>query len=170
MKKINDTLLIELSDRGEQQNNIAKHFGVSEAAVSKRLKRLRQQAAHSAVLDKLTEKEKKFVAEIVSGTSQTQSAIAAFDVGSIDSAKSIGNRLMKDRDIKEAIDTILESEGVTRQHLVKTLKKHVDGIDPNVSLKAVDMGFKLYGSFPATKQINLNANTEFIAVDLSQYE
>ena len=169
MKKIIDSELKEMSDRGVQQNIIAKHFSVSEPAVSKRLKKLRLQAAHSAVLDKLTAKEQRFVAEILSGTSQTQSALAAFDVGSIDSAKSIGNRLMKDEDIKEAITTILESEGVTRRHLVKTLKKHLDGVDPNVSVKALDMGLKLHDAYPAKKSLNLNAEVEFIAINLEQY-
>jgi predicted transcriptional regulator len=169
MKKINDTVLIEMADNGAPQNSIALHFGVSEAAISKRLKRLRQQAAHSAILDKLTAKEQRFVAEICSGTSQTQSAVVAFDVGSIDSAKAIGNRLMKDDDILQAISSVMEEEGLSRRYLVKKLKGHVDSVDSNVSLRAVDMGLKLHDAYPAKKSLNLNASVEFMPIDLEAY-
>lgn len=170
MKKINDTELLEMADRGDQQNIIAQHFGVSEAAVSKRLKRLRQQSAHAAVLDNLTAKEQRFVAEICSGTSQTQSAVAAFDVGSIDSAKSIGNRLMKDPDISRAIASIMEEQGLSRSHLIKRLKHHVDSGDAQASVRSIEMGLKLHDSFPAAKTKNLNVNANYVdSIDLSAY-
>jgi len=153
MKKIDDNVLLEMSARGELQNVIASHFQVSEAAISKRLKKLKQQVAHAAVLDKLTPKEQRFVAEICSGTSQTQSAVAAFDVGSIDSAKSIGNRLMKDGDIQLAISTIMEEQGLSRSHLIKRLKQHVDGGDAQISIRGVELGLKLHDSFPVQEPV-----------------
>ncbi|WP_298273311.1 terminase small subunit [Geobacter sp.] len=151
------------------QKAAAAHFGVSEAAISKRLRRLRQIAARPAVLDRLTEKEQKFVVAIVEGRTQTDAAEAAFDVTTRDSAKAIGNRLMKDADIKEAITAVMESEGLSRRHLVKKLKVHVDGADPQVSLKAVDMGLKLHDAYPAAKTMNLNVNLDVCPVDLSRY-
>ncbi|MBW4053985.1 MAG: hypothetical protein HIU83_01010 [Proteobacteria bacterium] len=169
MRKIDDALLLEMADRGDQQTAIAAHFDVSPAAISKRLQRLRQHAAQAAVLDNLTAKEQRFVAEICSGTSQTQSAVAAFDVGSYDSAKAIGNRLMKDPDINLAISTIMEAQGLTRGHLIARLKHHVDGNDPNVSLRATVEGLKLTDSYPATKNVNLNLNVDVCPVDLSRY-
>ena len=169
MKKIDDTILVEMADRGEPQKVIAQHFAVSEAAISKRLKRLRMQNAHAAVLSKLTEKEKVFVAEICSGTSQTQSALAAFDVGSIDSAKSIGNRLMKDSDIQRAISSIMEEQGLTRTHLIRRLKSHVDGPDAQVSIRGIETGLKLFDAFPSIKNLNLNVNADVSPVDLSKF-
>jgi predicted transcriptional regulator len=169
MKKIVDSVMLDMADRGDQQKDIATHFGVSAVAISKRLKRLRRHAEQSAVMDKLTTKEQKFVAEICSGTSQTQSAVAAFDVGSYDSAKAIGNRLMKDPDITLAITTIMDSQGLTRSHLIKRLRHHVDGDDPNISLRATVEGLKLSDSYPAAKNINMNINADIHPVDLSRY-
>ena len=168
MKKINDTILIEMADRGEQQNAIAQHFGVSEAAISKRLKRLRQIAARPDILDKLTAKEERFVMEIVQGNNQTQAALTAFDVGSLDSAKTIGCRLMKNDDIKEAIEAVMETEGLTRRYLVRKLKSHVDGVDPNVSLRATETGLKLHGVFPA-KDLTINVKRDICPVNLDDF-
>ena len=169
MRKINDKELLKLADEGKEQKEIAEIFGVSPAAVCKRLKRLRQIATRPAILDKLTDKEQRFVAEIVSGKNQTQAALSAFNVGGMDSAKTIGCRLAKDPEIQEAITAVLESEGLSRRYLVRKLKTHVEGIDPNVSLRAVDMGLKLQDAYPATKNLNINAALNIAPVDLEKY-
>ena len=169
MKKIIDSELIELSESSVQQNIIAKHFGVSEAAVSKRLKILRQRMERCAVLAKLTPNQGEFVLNMVAGSNQTESAGRSYEVTSRHSAKTIGNRLMKDPDILQAISTLMESQGVSRQYLIGKLKMHIDGPEPTVSLRAVDMGFKLHDSYPAKKNINLNAETKFLAIDLEEY-
>lgn len=165
VKKINDTLLLQMADEGKEQKEIAAFFGVSPAAVCKRLKRL----TRPAVLEKLTPKEERFVMEIVKGENQTQAALKAFSVGSLESAKSIGHRLMKDPDIVEAITAVMDSEGLDRRYLVKKLKTHVDAPDPSISLRAVDMGLKLHDSYPATKNLNINANLDISPVDLEKY-
>lgn len=169
MKLINDESLLSMSKAGTSQKEIAAFFGVSEPAISKRLKQLRQQYEFTSVMDNLTSKEQRFVAEICSGTSQTQSAIAAFDVGSYDSAKAIGNRLMKDPDINLAISTIMEQQGLSRSHLIKRLKQHVDGPDPNVSLRATVEGLKLADAYPVSKSVSLNIKADFHPVDLDRY-
>lgn len=169
MKIIHDRVLLEMSDRGEQGKVIAEHFGVTPAAVCKRLQQLRKHQTHAAVLEKLTHKEQKFAIAIAEGKSRTDAAMTAFDVSSRDSAKTIGHRLGKDADIQMAISTLMESEGLTRQHLVKRLKDHVDGDDPAVSLRAVDTGFKLFDSYPATRNVNLNGNVDLSPVDLSKW-
>lgn len=168
-KKIIDEEMLRLADLGTPQKEIATHFNVSEAAVSKRLRRLRQIAARPAILDRLTEKEQKFVVAIAEGKSQTQAAMDSFDVSSRDSAKAIGNRLGKDPEIQEAITAILETEGLTRRYLVRKLKSHVDAFDPTVSIRAVDMGLKLHDSYPAQKRANLNMNADVSPVDLSRW-
>lgn len=168
MKRIIDSELLEMSERGDQQKDIAEHFAVSEAAISKRLKQLREQAKLNAVMDKLTEPQQRFVAEICSGTGQTASALAAYDCLP-DSAKPIGNKLMKDPDVKLAIDTIMEAQGLTRSHLIQRLKHHVDGNDPNVSLRATVEGLKIAEAYPATKNVNLNIGVVVDPVDLSLF-
>jgi phage terminase small subunit len=119
-------------------------------------------------MDNLTAKEQRFVAEICSGTGQTASALAAYDCLP-DSAKSIGNRLMKDPDINLAISTIMEVQGLSRTHLIKRLKFHVDGNDPNVSLRATTEGLKLFDSYPATRNVSLNVNCDIHPVNLDQF-
>ena len=170
MKKIIDSTLLEMAGRGEPQKDIAIFFNVSEAAICQRLKKLRKQAATAAVMNNLTAKEQRFVAEVCSGTSQTKSAVAAFDVGSIDSAKSIGNRLMKDPDIQAAITEVMQQQGLTKTHLIQTLKRHVDCEDAQVSLRATTEGLKLIDAYPATRNLNINANADISPVDLSAYQ
>lgn len=161
MRKINDKVLLQLHEEGKEQKEIAAHFGCSPAAICKRLKRLQSVAARRAILGRLSAKEEKFVLEIARGQNQTQAAVAAFDVGSLDSAKSIGSRLMKQPDIREAIDAVLATEGLTKTHLVRRLKDHVDQeADPGVSLRAVETGLKLHDAFPAAKSVNLNLTAE----------
>lgn len=163
VKKIDDTLLLQMVEEGKEQKDIAAHFGVTPAAVCKRLKRL----TRPKVFENLTPKEERFVIEMVKTNNQTQSALKAFSVGSLESAKSIGHRLMKDPDIKEAITAVMESEGLDRRYLVKKLKSHVDAPDPTVSLRAVDLGFKLHDVYPAPLSKNLNINADIEApVDL----
>jgi len=170
MKQIDDSILKVMIDNGEQQKTIARFFGVSEPAISKRLKRLRKQEAQAAVFEGLSEKERLFVAARVGGDNQTKAASIAFDCGSIDSAKSIGYQLSKDPRIQEAIATVANEEGLDRRYLVRRLRAHVNGLDSNVSLKAVDMGLKLHDAYPATKSVNLHATVEFTPIDLSLYE
>jgi len=171
MRKINDKELLYMIDKNTPQKDMAAHFGVSDAAISKRLKRLRQIATRPAILDKLTDKEQRFVAEIVSGKNQTQAALSAFNVGSMDSAKTIGCRLAKDPEIQGAITAVLESEGLSRRYLVRKLKNHVEGIDPNVSLRALDIGLKLHDAYPATttKNLNINATLDIDPVNMEKY-
>lgn len=169
MRKIIDAELINLAEAGTPQKDIAAHFRVSEAAISKRLKRLRQIAARPAILDKLTAKEERFVLLVVQGSNQTQAALNAFDVGSLDSAKSIGSRLMKDDDIKEAINTLMETEGLTRRYLIRKLKNHIDAPDPQVSIRGIDIGLKLHGAYPASVTKNMNINADITDADVSRW-
>src|SRR5690349_5985814 len=86
MRRIIDEELLQMIDQQVPQQDIAKHFDVTPAAVSLRLKRLRQLTARPAVLDRLTQKEQKFAMAIAEGKSQTQSAMESFDVTSRESA------------------------------------------------------------------------------------
>jgi hypothetical protein len=52
---------------------------------------------------------------------------------------------------------------------VKKLKSHVENVDLSISLRALDMSFKLADDYPATKNVNLNANVPFTPIDLDKY-
>ena len=109
-RKTNDAELLKLIDEGKlTRKEIAAHFGCSEPAISKRLYVLRPDG-EPLKIEALTERQKSFVVEMASGTSQTGAALKAFDISSYDSAKSIGHTLMKDPDIKAALQEIIDRE------------------------------------------------------------
>lgn len=168
MKKIDDIELLELIDSGITRKEIADRFGCSQVAVSKRLAKLRPDNIESLKIDSLTPKEKVFVTAIVSGETQTNSALKAYDVTTRDSAKSLGSALMSNKNIKEAIAEIRERE-IPLNHLVERLKDHVDSVDPTVSIRAIDMGLKLHDAYPVEKRMNLNIEVDIHPVDLSEY-
>ena len=168
MKKIVDSILLEMTNSGTEQKDIAIHFGVSGAAICKRLKRLRHQKETASVMSELTEKQQVFVAEICSGKNKAESALAAFDCKP-DTAPSIGTTLMQNPMVQTAVRLIMEENGLTRDHLVKTLKRHVFGEDNQISLRATVEGFKLFDSYPAARNVNVNLHADICPVDLSSY-
>ena len=98
-KLIDDDKLIEMMKARKTQKAAAKYFGVSEAAVSKRLKRL---TPLPESFENLSDKEKKFALDIAGGKSQTQAAFDSFEVSSRASAKALGHQMMKkpNREVK----------------------------------------------------------------------
>jgi len=146
-RKTNDEKILRMLKEGHTQRQIAKHFGVSEPAISKRVKRL---LPLPESFKNLTDKEKKFVLAIANGKTQTQAALHSFDVGSFENAKSMGSHLMDKADIKLAVSEIMEQEGLTKRHRVRKLKQHVEAKDPGISLKALDQSWKLDGAYTET--------------------
>jgi predicted transcriptional regulator len=144
MRKIDDAVMLEMIEEGKSQKEVAEHFEVSPAAVCKKLKKY---PPLPESLEKLTDKQQKFALEVASGKTQTQAALASFECGSMDSAKSLGGKLMKKPDILTAVAEIMQTEGLNRTYRVRKLKQHVDARDPNVSLKALDQSWKLDGAY-----------------------
>ena len=156
-KKIDDALMLGMLKQGKQQKEIAEHFKVSPVAVCKRLKRL---IPPPKSLEKLTDKERRFAIEVVKGRTATQAALNSFDVSSMNSAKVIGSQLMQKPDVKMAIDELMEYHGLTRSYRIQRLKEHVDHQDPIVSLKALDMGFKLTGEYAPEKHQTVSTSIQ----------
>lgn len=71
----------------------------------------------------------------------------AFDVTSRQSAKALQNALMQKDDIQIAIKDLMQVYGLTRGYRIHKLRDHVDSPDPVVSLKALDLSWKLDGSY-----------------------
>ncbi len=168
-RKLIDDELLSLYKQGMLQKDIAKHFNVSPVAVCKRLKRLLP--APEAILSKhnLTEKERGFVIEKVKGKNNMQAVMNSYEVTSKESAKAMGTKLMDNPEIRQAIDELMEASGLSRSYRVQKLKEHVDNRDPGVSLKALDMSFKLDQSYPPQRSVNLNADVHYDPVDLEPY-
>ncbi len=142
--RINKNDLLEKLKQGKTQKEIAADLNVSPAAICKRLKRL---LPPPPSLTNLTVKQQKFCMEVSKGQTATQAALNSYDAGSRESAKVIGSQLLAEPDIKMAIQDLMDHHGLTRSYRVQRLKNHVDHRDPIVSLKALDMTFKLDGGY-----------------------
>ena len=162
MRKTDDTIILEMLKDGRTQKEIAAHFGVSPAAICKRVKRL---LPPPESLQELTEKEQAFAVAISKGMTQTNAAMVAYDVTSRISAKNLGSNLMAKPDIQIAVADLMQQQGLTRTYRVRKLKQHVDHRDPNVSLKALDQSWKLEGAY-TEKHVNLNINYEDFDKDI----
>ena len=148
MRKTDDNQILQLLREGKSQAEIARTLGVSAVAIHKRLKRI---ITKPESLDRLTPKEQKFALAVAEGKSRISACMEAFDVASRESAKALQNTLMQKDDIKIAISELMRIYGLTRGYRIHRLKSHVDNIDPVVSLKALDLSWKLDGSYETAK-------------------
>ncbi|MDO9228370.1 MAG: hypothetical protein Q7U03_02275 [Syntrophales bacterium] len=154
MKKIDDDILHKMISDGKPQREMARLFGVSDAAISKRIKRLHQ-AEPPESFKSLTSKEQKFVLAKLEGKSGTAAALQAYDCGSVESAKTIGSRLSGDPDISQAIHDLMHQEGIGRRYRVKRLRDVINAADLGIASKGLDMANKLTGEY-APEKIDVN--------------
>lgn len=154
-RKTCDTTILKLLEKGWEQKDIAKHFGVSPAAISKRIKRIKGALRVEKTLAGLTDKQRNFAVAVAKGESATNAALSSFDCNSRDSAKTVGKELMRRDDVNTAISVLLAEEGLTRRYRVQKLKGHVDNLDPGISLRALDQTWRLDGEYAAEKHVHL---------------
>jgi transcriptional regulator with XRE-family HTH domain len=140
IRKINDQQLIALHKKGVSQNKIAERFGVSPAAVSKRLKFLGMKTPAS--FQNLTEKEKSFCLEYAAGSSATEAAMKTFDTSNRDSAKSYGSTLLKKPGIRAAISDVVNFYSPKHARAEKLAQHIHEGSEP-ASLKGLELAFRL---------------------------
>jgi len=150
MKKINDQVLQKMLEENTQQKEIAKYFGVSESAISQRVKRLHQAAPPESFAG-LSPKEQKFVLGKIEGKSNTAAALQAYNCGSVESAKTIGSRLSRDPDITMAISDLMHQEGIGRRYRVKRLRDVINAADLGIVSRGLDMANKLTGEYAPEK-------------------
>jgi predicted transcriptional regulator len=163
---IDDNRLLKMMEDGRTQKEAAEFFGVSEAAVSKKLKRL---APLPESLEPLSDKEKKFALEVAGGKSQTQAAFNSFEVSNRASAKALGNQLMKKPSVNAAISDLMDYHGMDRFYRVGKLKQHVDNADPGISLKALDQSWKLDGAYQE-EQLPQTINIQELKIEARSLE
>lgn len=157
MRKTNDKKILEKLKEGKTQKEIAEYFGVSSAAICKRVKRL---LPPPESFNSLTDKEQRFCIEVAKGKTQTQAVMNSYEVVTRKSAKVIGSQLMTKPEIQMAIDELMDYHGIDRSYRIKRLGDHVRHVDPVVSLKALDLSWKLDGSYAPLKNINYNTSYE----------
>ena len=157
-RKINSGTLLKMLEDGHTQKECAVHFDVSPAAICKHVKRL---SAYPKTLKDLSPKEVRFAVSVAKGKSQTQSAIDAYEVSSMGSAKSLGSQLMKKPRVNAAISELMEYHGMGRSYRVQKLKEHLDSPDPVISLKSLEISYKADGTF---REIQLPVPVNFEAM------
>jgi hypothetical protein len=108
--------------------------------------------------ENVLKKQKNFTLALAEGQSKTRAAALAYDTTTIDSARTIGKRLSIDSDIQTAVSEILQRNGLTKQYRVNRLRELVDSLDSNIALRAIDMTFKLDGSY-SPENHNVNVRT-----------
>lgn len=169
-KIINDDKLKDLLKQGKSYRKIGKELGVSAVAICNRIKRLGLLALPKS-LENLTHKEQKFALAMAEGKSRISAVMETYDVTSRESAKALQNTLMKNPEIRIAIDDLMEIKGIGRGFRIDKLGEHMKSHDPVISLKALDMGFKLSGDEAEGKRdIKKDANLDFIDVDPIVFE
>lgn len=68
--------------------------------------------------------------------------------------------------VKMTREELMEHHGLTRSYRIQKLKNHVENRDPAISLKALDMSFRLDDSYPQAASVNINADTKVSILDL----
>lgn len=158
-KNIQDDVLQQFVNHGKPQKEMATYFNVSESAISQRIKRLKS-AELPESFEHLAPKEKKFVLARLEGKSNTAAALQAYDCGSVESARAIGQRLAHDPDVSMAITHLMHQEGIGRRVRVKRLRDVINAADLGIASKGLDMANKLSGDYAPDK---LDINTKHTA-------
>lgn len=146
MSKINYAELKELLDSGKSQRECSRHFGVSDAAICKAVRRLRALDVPDS-FKKLTDRKRTFVAALAEGKSKTAAAIDAFECSTLDSAKALGSTMSKDPDIEKALVDLMAQEGITRRRRIQRLRDLIESPDLNAVSRGLDMSWKLDGAY-----------------------
>lgn len=112
----------------------------------------------------LTPKQRKFIQGVISGKSQTDAAIEAYDTNSRASAASVGNAVMDMIAVK--FPELMDKLGVNDERIVEVLNRGLDAstsyysksekemievADWHARLKAVDIALKLKSKYPKEK-------------------
>jgi len=120
----------------------AKYYGVSEAAISKRLKRLRQQAPPES-LSRLTEKQRKFAVCLTQGMTQTDACMQSHDVVDRNSAKSLGHKLARDPDVSTAVADLLAQVGIPKRRRAERLADMIESADLGIVGRGLELSYRL---------------------------
>jgi predicted transcriptional regulator len=155
MKRIDDNEMNQMLENGMMQRDIARHFGVTEQAVSKRLKQLKAYQEPES-FSKLTQKQKMFVLAKAEGKNNTDAAMAAFECKDRASGKALGHKHMKDPDVAVAIQDLLHQEGVGRRKRVQRLKDMILCPDLTVVGRGLEMANRMAGEYTEKHEFAIN--------------
>jgi hypothetical protein len=143
MRKTDDEIIYRMLMEGKEGKEIAAYFGVSEAAISNRKKKIIKHKKAMEALDGLPDARKGFALDLNRGFSRIEAVKRNFNCSTHDSAKSIAYELSKDAKLNMAISQLMEACGIGRVERFERLAAHMHSADPVVSLRAVETSLKL---------------------------
>lgn len=161
-KKVNDDEILRLHREGKSQVEIARICGVSNVAIHKRLRRL----IPPPDLSRLTRQQRVFVERVTGGEGLIESVKKAYKPGSSAAAHTTATELIKNPEVIRSIQDLMEYVGLTRHYRIEKLKAHVDNPDAGISLKALDMSFRLDNSYPPQR---INVDEHRVQVQVAHY-
>lgn len=121
---------------------------------------------------KLSLKQKRFVKEyIANGGNGTQAALKVYDTKSDDVAQTIASENISKPIIKQSIDEIANSQGLTPSVILSKFSdissKTVEKWSGDTVLKATVEMARILGMYPSTKHSKLNINVKGNIKDLN---
>jgi predicted transcriptional regulator len=146
-KIVENDVLIQLSEQGFSGKEIAAQTGISPAAVSKRLARIRlQQQEPPESFSRLTTKQQRMVAEMATGKNQTDACMTAYDCIDRRSAKALAAKVMRDEDMHVALGDLLAQEGIGRRRRVQRMAELIESRDTSAVCRMLELAAKMDGS------------------------
>lgn len=151
MRKTDDAEIQRMySEEGKSKREIARHCGVSEQYIGKRLKQLEAFKLPDS-FQRLTTKQKRYALARIEGKSKTESAMEAYDTKDRASAKALGHTLSREPDVNVAILDLMAQLGISRRQRIERLKDMIHCSDMSVVGKGLDISFKLGGEYSPEK-------------------
>jgi hypothetical protein len=144
--KVDSVILQQMLSEGRSQRECARHFKVTDTAISKRVRRMEAEKPPESFKN-LTAKEQQFVLARAEGKGPTDAAMEAFDCSTKESGHTIGTRLSRDPKIQESIHDLLFDAGMGREARIRRLRTLVYAKDLGISHKGLDTAFKLAGDY-----------------------
>lgn len=99
----------------------------------------------------LNNAEEKFVKELARGKTNEEAAKLALGAKKGSDARTRAAMMVRSDNVKMAIRELMEEAGIGRKWRIDKLAEHMDSVAPEVSLKALDIGFKLADDYPQKK-------------------
>lgn len=111
-------------------------------------------------MEKLTKKQRGFVKDYVETGNGVESALKNYDTEDYSTAGNIASDNLKKPKIVEVIESL--AERISDDDLIQKHKQFLNSEREEIGIKALDMGYKLKGSYAAEKSININLNEKVI--------
>jgi CheY-like chemotaxis protein len=167
--KVNRQVLKEMLEKeGKSQHDCALFFGVSDAAISKQVQRIKLMELPKSVTD-LPPKKQRFVLMKWANPEMSgqEAAQQSHQCKNSDSAKAIASRLMSEPSVGVAMRDLFAMAGWPLEKRIERVGDLIKCADLNIAEKGLSLSFKLDGSF-ATAQVEAPTDYRRIAAEVTQ--